>query len=312
MKKRNLEFQIIVQDEELCYHYTGLSETVVCLLRDLLRKISEQYKINNVQLLSLSDQLLLTLIRLRRNLSYRDLAFRLGVGVSTIQTVFSSTLLVLHEVLFRQFMDVVPSRQKNNMFIPECFKSYPNVRVVLDCTEISCEIPKSMEKQKATYSNYQGRNTIKYKVGCAINGCVTYCSSGFPGSSSDKAIVQHSGILSQLVSGDMVLADKGFIISDILPPGVSLNIPSFLYDPQFTEDKVYENRSKSRARIHIEQINSRLKRFLICTHIPHKLFSSCDAIVQTCCALINLQNPVMSECTEFFKILGSKWWLQYK
>lgn len=306
LEKKNLSFQNIVYNNELCYHYTGLRGDVVCLLRDLLEKIYETHNINSVKVLNSSDQLLLTLIRLRRNLSYKDIAFRFGVAVTTVQTVFSTTLSVLHEILFRQFMDVVPSREKNNMFIPECFKSYPNVRIVLDCTEIPCDIPKAMAKQKATYSNYKGRNTIKYQVGCAVNGCITHCSSGYPGSTSDKAIVKHSGILSQLVAGDVVLADKGFLVNDLLPPGVSLNIPSFLNDSGFTEDKIFENRSKSRARIHIERINSRIKRFLICTHIPHKLFSSCDIIVQTCCALVNLQNPVMNECTEFFKALGNK------
>ena len=46
---------------------------------------------------------------------------------------------------------------------------------------------------------------------------------------SDREIVERSGILDlPFNEGDPVMADKGFTISDILPLGVSLNIPPFL------------------------------------------------------------------------------------
>ena len=36
------------------------------------------------------------------------------------------------------------------------------------------------------------------------------------------------GIIESTVPGDMIMADKGFLIQDILPNGVSVNIPAFL------------------------------------------------------------------------------------
>ena len=65
-------------------------------------------------------------------------------------------------------------------------------------------------------------------VGVAPNGVVTYVSNLYPGSISDKAIVQQSGFLNLLTAGDMVLADKGFVIQDLVPNSVSVSIP-----PQF-------------------------------------------------------------------------------
>ena len=198
-------------------------------------------------------------------------------------------------------MNTIPSREKNKLFVPKCFEPYRNTRIVLDCTEIECDIPKNMEKQKIMFSGYKGRTTFKYEVGCANNGAVTYCSPGYPGSTSDKSIIQHSGILNHLIAGDLILADKGFLIADIIPQGVSLNIPSFLANPKFTDNEIVQSRKNSRARVHIERVNERLKRFLIIKHISHKLFASCDILVQLCCALINLQNPILGECQEFFK-----------
>jgi hypothetical protein len=45
---------------------------------------------------------------------------------------------------------------------------------------------------------------------------------------SDKEIPSLSGILKKCQPGDLVLADKGFSIQDIMPTGVVLNIPPFL------------------------------------------------------------------------------------
>jgi hypothetical protein len=42
------------------------------------------------------------------------------------------------------------------------------------------------------------------------NAVITYCSNLCPGSVSDKAIVQESGVLDHFKSGDVILADKGF------------------------------------------------------------------------------------------------------
>ena len=65
-------------------------------------------------------------------------------------------------------------------------------------------------------------------VGVAPNGVIPYVSNLYPGSISDKAIVQQSEFLNHLTAGDMVSADKGFVIQDLVPNGVSVNIP-----PQF-------------------------------------------------------------------------------
>lgn len=90
-----------------------------------------------------------------------------------------------------------------------------------------------MTTQKSTYSNYKHYHTLKALVGVSPN-VVTFCSDLFPGSTSDKMITLHSGLLTQLECGD--LADKGFLIRDILPIGIHLNIPSFLDTLQFTKE----------------------------------------------------------------------------
>ena len=84
-----------------------------------------------------------------------------------------------------------------------------------------------MSQQNATYSAYRGMNSFKVIVGVAPNAVITYVSKLYPGSIPDKAIVQQSGLLKYLTAGDMILPDKGFLIQDILPHGISVNTPPF-------------------------------------------------------------------------------------
>ena len=57
------------------------------------------------------------------------------------------------------------------------------------------------------------------------------------GNISDKKIVAESGFLKLLECGDSIMADRGFLIEDILLPGVDLNVPPLLNETgQLTEN----------------------------------------------------------------------------
>ena len=62
-------------------------------------------------------------------------------------------------------------------------------------------------------------HTAKFLVGITPAGVVCYLSDAFPGSTSDKEIIVATKILDQLVIGDNVMVDKGFIIDDLLQIG---------------------------------------------------------------------------------------------
>jgi hypothetical protein len=146
------------------------------------------------------------------------------------------------------------------------------------------------------YSNYKSRHTVKTVIGIAPNGAIVFCSNCYPGSTSDVAIVKHCGILDNLKPGDFVLADKGFTIHSALPQGVHLNIPPFLHGKsQFTREEAQMCRKIAKARIHIERANERVKNFAILSHISHTYRPFVDKIVQLCCALVNMQAPLLKE-----------------
>ncbi len=64
----------------------------------------------------------------------------------------------------------------------------------------------------------------------------------YPGLMSNKSIVERCEVLKQMQPGDLVIANKGFLVYDLLPLGVSLNIPPFLVNPQFSAQEVETTR----------------------------------------------------------------------
>ena len=57
------------------------------------------------------------------------------------------------------------------------------------------------------------------------------------------------------------MADKGFTIEDILPLGVSLNIPPFCMSDQMAPEDVISTQEIASLRIHVERAINKVKNF---------------------------------------------------
>ena len=67
-----------------------------------------------------------------------------------------------------------------------------------------------------------------------------------------------------LEKGDIIMADYGFDIADILPPGVTLNIPPFKGQrDQLTAEESEETARIASVCIHVERAIGRLKNYHI-------------------------------------------------
>ncbi|KAK0143219.1 hypothetical protein N1851_018645 [Merluccius polli] len=171
-----------------------------------------------VESLSLDDQVFMTLMKLRHNYTNLHLAQLFQCSSSCVTNVVLTFIHVLHELWFKDIITTVPSREKNLTSLPSSFQMYRNCRMIIDCTDVEIATPSSMDLQKHTYSKYRGMHSFKILL------------------VSDKAIVAKSGILEVFRSGDLILADKGFLIRDILPEGVSVNIPPLLNHGRLTKN----------------------------------------------------------------------------
>lgn len=132
-----------------------------------------------------------------------------------------------------------------------------------------------------------------------------FISSGYDGRPSDKVITESSGILDNLEHGDVVLADRGFLISE----SVGLRCAT-LYVPPYTRGKkqlsfaeLESTRRMANVRIHVERVIGlvRNKYRILKGPLSIEALSTSherdvpqiDKIVTVCCCLINLCNSVV-------------------
>lgn len=82
--------------------------------------------------------------------------------------------------------------------IPNCFFPFPDIRIILDCTEILLQKPKSVCCQATTYSNYKSNYTLKFMTGVTPAGTILFVSRCYGDRFSDKAIFEQSNLFSLL------------------------------------------------------------------------------------------------------------------
>ena len=108
-----------------------------------------------------------------------------------------------------------PGREELKKTMPLDFKThFQKCVVVIDYFEVFCERPKALKARAQTYSSYKHHNTVKFLIGIAPQGVITFISKGWGGRVSDKHLTESCGILDKLLPGDLVLADRGFNVQD--------------------------------------------------------------------------------------------------
>ena len=246
--KRELIIKDMLRDDEYVKFYTGLPN-LACfnfiwnLIQPYTKKIKywdkkkeakshyqgdvSNRKPGRHRQLTVKEEYLIVLCRLRLGLLNRHLGDIFGVSESTISKTVTTWVCLLAKI-FNGTLLRWPSREEVKHQFPKSFKRYPDTRVIIDATEFFIEKPTSPCAQKATWSDYKHHNTVKLLVGIAPNGAFTFISELWSGSTSDRKIVQESGLIDLLQEGDHVMADRGFNIRDLLTRrGVNLNIPPF-------------------------------------------------------------------------------------
>ena len=215
----------------------------------------ERFKNNNEHFKE--ELFFLVLVRLRGGYRIEDMSIRFNMSPSNISRILITWYDFLHTQL--RSLAIWATRQTVDETMPKCFQTiYPKTRVILDWTDIFIEVPSSYRSQSVTFSSYKHHNTVKGLVGIDPSGAVTFVSDLFTGRCLDKQIIRASGILDLLEKDDDVMADRGFEIEELLPEGVTLNIPPFLNDePRLSLQDEWKTRKIASVRIHVERASSK-------------------------------------------------------
>ena len=288
------------KEESKVKHYTGLSYNVlICLFNFLEPHISHTARSS----LTKFQKLVLVLMKLRLNLGTQDLGYRFKVSPSCISKTFHD---IMHIMYVRMKFILWPEREELQMSMPMEFRKYFGVKVsiIIDCFEIFIDRPSNLLARAETWSSYKHHNTVKYLIGITPQGAVSFLSCGFGGRVSDKHLTENCGLLSKLLPGDIVLADRGFDIRESVGLCCAeVKIPAFTKGKQQLSPMELESTRKiAHSRIHVERVIGlvRNKYTILQSVLPiDYLYSNSeneptiDKITTVCCALTNLCDSVV-------------------
>ncbi|XP_041347065.1 uncharacterized protein LOC121366856 [Gigantopelta aegis] len=275
------------------------------ILMQLLEYISIHQNVTPRSALSGFQQLLLTLMKLRLNVTNVLLGFIFNIDKTTVSRTFLNTIDILHVML--QPLINWPGRDELKKTMPMEFRRYleSKVVVIIDCFEVFIDTPSNLEARALTWSTYKHHNTVKFLIGITPQGTVSFISRAWGGRVSDKFLTEHCGFLNKLLPGDVILADRGFDIAD----SVGLMMATIKM-PAFTKGKTQmpaleleKSRKIAHLRIHVERVIGllRQKYTLLAETLPidylivkdGKDVTTVDKIAVVCCALINLNGPIV-------------------
>jgi len=138
--------------------------------------------------LTLEQEFLLCLMKVKMGLFLFDLAFRFAVSESTASSVFTTWVKLMAKEL--KWMISFPDRSVIVRNLPSMFRRYyPKCRVIIDCTEFFIATPSSLEEAAMCWSNYKQHYTVKVLIGITPNGYISFVSDVYGGRASDVYIV---------------------------------------------------------------------------------------------------------------------------
>ncbi|RVE44234.1 hypothetical protein evm_011133 [Chilo suppressalis] len=138
-----------------------------------------------------ANEFLLTVVKLRRNMINKELAFKIDISEPLVRRIFITWINFLY-CQFKELNIWVPFQTANQN---AKFKGRKCTSIVIiDCTEIKIDQPKNPMSQQLTYSTYKPCNTLKVLVGISSMGSITFVSDSYGGSISDRCLFEKCGL----------------------------------------------------------------------------------------------------------------------
>jgi len=217
--------------------------------------------------LAVRDQLLLSVIWLRRYPTDETLGFLFGLERTSIGDT-RARIVPLLAALGLDTMRLPDPGKKHRLPLDDLLRETPELAVLVDTYEQRVQRHKVREEADRWYSGKQKAHTVKTQVAVdERDGRIVDVPPSVPGPTADIVVLKGSGLLPRLppgvgVMGGCPLGSMAYVGMDDLVPGVQGATPRRKPrgQPRPPEDVAY-NRAFARRRVGVEHGIGRLRRY---------------------------------------------------
>ena len=180
----SMTYEDICYDDDKVQFFTGIPngkafEDIFYELTKDEDSVSQQ--IGNRQNLRHIDEFLMVLMRLRLGLLIEDLSERFKICRSTCSEVFTKWIFFLY-INLKSVVTMPPRSTIQDLMPHDLKETFPNCRIIVDCTELKTNTASSLKTQSLTYSHYKSGMTWKGLIGITPNGVLCFVSDLYCGS----------------------------------------------------------------------------------------------------------------------------------
>ena len=218
------------------------------------------------------------------------MAHVLSVSESAVNRLFVAWIVFL-ETLFDE-VDLHPDDGYLLKRMPEIFvkTGHGLIDMIIDCTEFKFQQATNFDLNTLMFSHYKNTQTGKALIDISPHGSGLLFSDTYPGSISDSAIAEKTGVLSWLTPKHELMADRGFAVQDCCSiKGVYLNQPAPKNLDKFSHGDVSKNFNIASTRIHVERFIGCVRDWSILNTVwPMQRLDLNSSTWKTLCHIVNL------------------------
>jgi len=208
------------------------------------------------------DQILLTVVWLRKYPTHEVLGYLYGVSDTTASRCLKRILALLTAAGRDTMRMPMPSR-KHRRQLSDLLQDVPELAVIIDTFEQVVQRPQDHTEADGYYSGKKKRHTLKSQVAVDDHsGQIVDIAASVPGPTADLTVLKQSGLVDRLPSGVGGLGDLAYIGIDKLHPEGLGATPRRKPrgKPRPAADVAY-NTAFSQRRIIVEHTIGRLRRY---------------------------------------------------
>ncbi|KAJ8707519.1 hypothetical protein PYW08_010771 [Mythimna loreyi] len=193
----------LLSDDESVLFYTGLDNYAkfTSLLSTLLPMANEiKYRSKKANTLTAEDQFLILLIKLKRSKPDFEIGKMFGVNKTDVSNVIVTWVSFVTD--HWSHLDSWPNQHIVDSYMPQALRGNVSNRIVIDA-EIPIKKENYSNAERASFSQYKLKKTVKLIAGCTRDGLVIHCLEPEASTASGVQIRDESPI-----SGEMSVDHK--------------------------------------------------------------------------------------------------------